>query len=214
MGLDGMAPVVYCIYRLFRTICGIPSRTGCSGPTAVDSGGRVVGQSQLAGLACIPQEIEMSLAHRLRQYLESEGIGYETLAHARTLTSSRSAQAAHVSGERLVKSVILHHELGYVVAVAPSTHRVELDTLQDLLKLRLGLAAENEIAKLFDDCEIGAIPPVGAAYGLAVIIDESVAHLPEVYFEGGDHATLVRVTGDAFQRLMKDARPSRFSHHA
>ena len=156
----------------------------------------------------------MSLAHRLRQYLESEGIGYETLAHARTLTSSRSAQAAHVSGERMVKSVILHHELGYVVAVAPSTHRVELDTLQDLLKLRLGLAAENEIAKLFDDCEIGAIPPVGAAYGLAVIIDESVAHLPEVYFEGGDHATLVRVTGDAFQRLMKDARPSRFSHHA
>ena len=63
----------------------------------------------------------MSLAHRLRQYLESEGIGYETLAHARTLTSSRSAQAAHVSGELLVKSVILHHELGYVVALAPST---------------------------------------------------------------------------------------------
>ena len=124
----------------------------------------------------------MSLAHRLRHYLQNEGIGYETLEHARALTSSRSAQAAHVSGERLVKSVILHHELGYVVAVAPSTHRVELDTLQDVLKLRLGLAAENEIAKLFDDCEIGAIPPVGAAYGLAVIVDESVAHLPEEFF--------------------------------
>ena len=81
-----------------------------------------------------------------------------------------------------MKSVILHHELGYVVAVAPSTHRVELDTLQDVLKLRLGLAAENEITKLFDDCEIGAIPPVGAAYGLAVIVDESVAHLPEEFF--------------------------------
>ena len=137
----------------------------------------------------------MSLAHRLRRYLESEGIGYETLEHPRTLTSSRSAQAAHVSGELLVKSVILHHELGYVVAVTPITHRVELDTLQGLLNQRLALATENEIAELFDDCEIGAIPRVGAAYGLAVIIDESVAHLAEVYFEGGDHATLVRVTG-------------------
>jgi Uncharacterized conserved protein len=58
---------------------------------------------------------------------------------------------------------------------------MELDTLQGPLNLRLGLATENEIAELFDDCEIGAIPPVGAAYGLAVIIDESVAHLAEVY---------------------------------
>jgi len=24
MVLDGMTPVVYCIYRLFRAICGIP----------------------------------------------------------------------------------------------------------------------------------------------------------------------------------------------
>ena len=146
--------------------------------------------------------------------MESEGTGYETLEHPRTLTNSRSAQAAHVSGELLVKSAILHHELGYVVAVASSTHHMELDTLRGPLNLRLGLATENEIAELFDDCEIGAIPPVGAAYGLAVIIDESVAHLAEVYFEGGDHAALVRVTGVAFRRLVKDARPSRFSRHA
>jgi Ala-tRNA(Pro) deacylase len=117
----------------------------------------------------------MSFAHRFGRYLESEETGYETLEHPCTLTSSRSAQVAHVSGELLVKSVILHHELGYVVAAASSTHHMELDILQGPLNLRLGLATENEIAELFDDCEIGAIPPVGAAYGLAVIIDESVA---------------------------------------
>jgi Ala-tRNA(Pro) deacylase len=67
-------------------------------------------------------EITMSFAHRLGRYLENEGTGYETLEHPCTLTSSRSAQAAHVSGELLVKSVILHHELGYVVAATSSTH--------------------------------------------------------------------------------------------
>ena len=156
----------------------------------------------------------MTIALRLRRYLESEGIKYDTLAHTRTLTSSRTAQAAHVSGELLVKSVIVHHELGYVVAVAPSTHRVELGTLQGILNLRLGLATENEIGRLFDDCELGAIPPVGAAYGLAVVVDESADHLPDVYFEAGDHATLVHVTGDVFRRLTKNARRSHFSHHA
>jgi Ala-tRNA(Pro) deacylase len=38
----------------------------------------------------------------------------------------------------------------------------------------------------------------------------------ELYFEGGDHTTLVRVSGDAFRALilMRDARRARFSHPA
>jgi Ala-tRNA(Pro) deacylase len=64
----------------------------------------------------------MTIAHRLGRYLESDGVNDDALAHTRTLTSSRSAQAAQL----LVKSVIVHHELGHVVAVAPSTHRLEL----------------------------------------------------------------------------------------
>jgi Ala-tRNA(Pro) deacylase len=75
------------------------------------------------------------------------------------------------------------------------------------------LATEDETAKLFDDCDRGAIPPVGSVYGLSVVVDESLDNVPEVYFEGGDHATLVHVTGDAFRRLMKDARRFRISHH-
>jgi Ala-tRNA(Pro) deacylase len=160
------------------------------------------------------RKLAMTIANRLRQYLESEKISYDIVAHARTATSSRTAQAAHLSGELVVKSVVVHHELGYVLAVAPSTHRVELGTLQALLDRRLGLATEDETAKLFDDCDRGAIPPVGSVYGLSVVVDESLDNVPEVYFEGGDHATLVHVTGDAFRRLMKDARRFRISHHA
>ncbi len=77
----------------------------------------------------------------------------------------------------------------------------------------LGLATEGEIADLFDDCDLGAVPPVGAAYGLSVVLDESLVDAPEVYFEGGDHTTLVHVAGDAFGTLMSDARRGRFSHH-
>ncbi len=156
----------------------------------------------------------MTIANRLQRYLESEGIRYQTVAHPRTMTSGDSAQAAHVPPDRVAKTVVVHHELGYVLAVVPSAHRVELGTLQAVLDKRLGLAAESEIAKLFDDCDLGAVPPVGAAYQLPVIWDESLADVPEVFFEGGDHTTLVRVSGEAFRALMKDARRARFSHRA
>lgn len=47
---------------------------------------------------------------------------------------------------------------------------------------------------------------MGAAYGIDVVLDESLADVPEVYFEGGDHTTLIRASGDAFRLMVKDAR--------
>jgi Ala-tRNA(Pro) deacylase len=156
----------------------------------------------------------MTIASRLRQFLDSEGVRYDVVSHPRTATSSQSAEVAHIPGNQVAKSVVVHHELGYVLAVVPSTHRVELGTLQDLLDKRLGLATEAEVTTLFHDCEAGAIPPVGAAYGVPVILDQSLGDVSDLYFEGGDHKSLVHVSSDAFRLLTKDARRARFSHQA
>lgn len=154
----------------------------------------------------------MTIATKLQNYIDGEGITYDTVAHHRTATTSQSAQAAHVPGRRLAKSVVVHHEMGYVLAVVPSTHRIELSTLQDVMNRRLGLASEEEVSLLFADCEIGAVPPIGSAYDVPVILDESLGDSDDVYFEAGDHKTLVHVSGPSFRNLMKDAQVARFSH--
>ena len=59
--------------------------------------------------------------------------------------------------------------------------------------------------RLFPDCEIGAVPPVGAAYGLTTLLDASLEDRDEVFFEGGDHETLVRMEGSAFLDLLESA---------
>jgi Ala-tRNA(Pro) deacylase len=156
----------------------------------------------------------MTIARKLQDYIAGKGIAYDTVAHHRTSTTSQTAQASHVPSRRLAKSVLLHHEMGYALAVVPSSHRVELSTLQDVLDKRLGLASEDEVGKLFNDCDIGAVPPVGAAYQVPVVLDESFREAGDVYFEGGDHRTLVRVTGADFQTLLQGATVARFSHPA
>ena len=156
----------------------------------------------------------MTISNRLRTYIDGEGISYDTVPHHRTATSSQSAQAAHIPGSRMAKTVVVHHEMGYALAVVPSTHRVELGTLQDVMDKRLGLASEGEVGVLFDDCDIGAIPPIGAAYEVPVILDESLDDAADVYFEGGDHKTLVHVSGSDFRNLMRGAQVARFSHPA
>ena len=154
----------------------------------------------------------MTIAKKLQDYIDREGIAYDTVPHHRTATTSQSAQAAHVPGSRLAKTVVVHHETGYVLAVVPSTHRIELTTLQEVMDRRLGLASEDEVSTLFSDCDEGAAPPVGKAYNVPVIMDESLGNANDVYFEGGDHRTLVHVTGPNFRTLMKDAQVARFSH--
>lgn len=156
----------------------------------------------------------MTIARKLQDYIDGEGIAYDTVPHHRTATTSQTAQAAHVPGNRLAKSVVVHHEMGYVLAVVPSTHRIELSTLQDVMNRRLGLASEEEVCSLFADCDTGAVPPIGPAYDVPVILDESLGNASDVYFEGGDHKTLVHVSGPNFRSLMKDAQVARFSHLA
>ncbi len=155
----------------------------------------------------------MSIAKTLGRHLTQAGVGFDVVSHPRTLSSTRTAEAAHVSGERLAKAVVLHDEQGYLLAVVPSTHRLELAAVQLLVERSMSLATEVEIADLFGDCELGAVPPVGSAYGLNVLMDDSLADQPEVYFEAGDHRSLVLVNGADFDALMGEARRGRFSHH-
>lgn len=155
----------------------------------------------------------MTVAKKVDQFLAEAGVPYEILVHERTDSSSRTAQASHICGNRVAKTVILHDGERYVLGVVPSTHRVELDTLGQFLDRRLTLAAEGEAARLFDDCSVGADPPLGAAYGLPVVVDDSLFENDDVYFEGGDHQSLIHLSVDAFASLLGDAKRARFSHH-
>ena len=68
----------------------------------------------------------MTIVKRLRAHLEAEGVAYEMIDHPRTGTARETAQAAHIPGSRLAKTVVLHLEGGPVLAVVPSSHRVDL----------------------------------------------------------------------------------------
>ncbi len=155
----------------------------------------------------------MTMPASVKEYLRQQGVHYDLITHMHTGDSMRTAGAAHVPGDLLAKSVMLEDETGYVMAVVPSTHRLDLGVLRQQLDRRLGLATEAELGDLFRDCERGAVPPLGAAYGIEMVVDESLARCRDVYFEAGDHVDLVHVSGEDFLRLMEGARRGQFSHH-
>ena len=156
----------------------------------------------------------MAIARTIQEFLASHDIDYELIEHPRSVTSMRTAEAAHIPGEQLAKSVLLEDDTGYLIAVIPSTHRVDLGKLHLQLKRRIGLAVEQEVAELFGDCARGAIPAIGAAYRVEAIVDDSLLQQPDVYFEAGDHEALVHMSGKEFSLLMAGLRHGGFTRSA
>jgi Ala-tRNA(Pro) deacylase len=154
----------------------------------------------------------MAIAPTLQKYLD-QNVSYEVITHDPTMSSMRTAQTCHISGDCLAKGIVLRRDGGYMLAVLPASHHIRLADLRTQLGDDVDLAAEDEIDRLFQDCARGAVPPIGECYGLDVVVDDSVQEQPEVYLEGGDHATLVRMNQAQFARLLRDARHGRFSVH-
>lgn len=144
----------------------------------------------------------MAIAITLQEFLDDRCLPYDVVTHERTLSSEATARASAVPADNLAKGVLIRRKDGFLLAVVPASSHVELDKIGAWLKQPVGLATEEEVAAIFDDCERGAIPPVPAAYGLNAVIDESLEGFRDIYLEGGDHCTLVHLTGSAFQRLM------------
>ncbi len=155
----------------------------------------------------------MGIAVTVAQYLNDHEIPFDVVKHPNTMTAADSAEASHISGDRLAKAVVLKGRDGFVVGVRPASHRIELGKLRKLLAREVDLANEEEIESLFTDCEPGAVPALGEAYGLKTIVDDSLSVEDDVYFEGGDHASLVHVSGAHFRRLMAAARHGYFTDH-
>lgn len=157
----------------------------------------------------------MSIAPTLQRYLAAENIQYEEIPHEPTMSSTRTAEACHISGDRLAKGVVLRRDGGgYMLAVVPASHRLRLSELRTALGADVEMADESEINQLFRDCAAGAVPAIGKCYGLDLIIDDSIETQPEIYMEAGDHETLLHMNQAQFARLTTNARHGRFSAHA
>ncbi|MBT2302723.1 YbaK/EbsC family protein [Variovorax paradoxus] len=146
----------------------------------------------------------MSIPSHLSDYLDQRGTRYEICTHGHSRSSAETARSAHVPASQLAKSVILEDETGCVMAVVPADKMVMLGEFSRMLgRHRLRLADEARVAALFGDCEPGAIPPIGMAWGIETIVDDELESSDVVYMEGGDHERLLRMSREQFHELMR-----------
>ncbi len=153
----------------------------------------------------------MTISSALHQYLNRAGVPYEVTLHERTNCALQTARTASISADMLAKGVLLRRANGYLLAIVPASRQVRLEEVGDCLHEPVCLATESEVSELFDDCEPGSIPPIGEAYGVQTIVDERLEGLHDIYFEAGDHYSLVHLKGQDFDELTADVLHAQIS---
>lgn len=142
-------------------------------------------------------------AGALSTYLTAHGVDHEIVEHDAAFTASSEARAAHVSPERVAKTVVLEDRGAYLLALVPASERLDLHKLRELLgaSKTLRLASEDEIAAHFAQYELGALPPLGDAMFAGEIVDLRLTTHERVLCFAGDHGHSVSVSPAEIVRL-------------
>lgn len=136
----------------------------------------------------------MPIPRTLKSRLDREHVHYEILAHSQTDRARAVAGALHLPEHSMAKVVIVKVKERFVTMVLPATTKLDFPRLREIFGThRVRLATEEELAHLFPDCEVGAMPPLGTLYGLPVYVDRSLIGDEEILFDGGTHSEAIRM---------------------
>ena len=150
----------------------------------------------------------MSIATTVGDALAFEAIDFKILRHA---AAAKPAARAGILPERIAKAVLLKDAHGYLLTVVPATHTLDIEVLRTELHRHLTIAEDQDLDDLFCDCVVGSVPPIGPWYRVPTVVDSSLRHQPDVYFEAGDDDSLVHVTETGFEQLLDGAEYFEFS---
>ena len=146
----------------------------------------------------------MSIAKRVREYLETNQVPYTHCTHRLAYTAQEVAAAQHVPGREMAKTIVVAAEGRYVLIVLPAVMKLDMKALREELPFKhIQLATEKEFSTLFPDSEIGAMVPFGNLYDLAVYADKSLTSNEEIVFNAGTHIDTIRMKYRDFERLVK-----------
>lgn len=138
----------------------------------------------------------------IRDYLQSRHVWFETLLHAPAPSATKLAHQVHVPGHCVAKGVLVRVGGAYALAVLPATSRIDLGRLAQVVSQReVEIATEDEVLRVFGDCERGALPPFGRLYGLTTFVDASLAGGAEIVFVGNTRHEGVRMRYRDYEAL-------------
>lgn len=148
----------------------------------------------------------MKTLDRLTALLEMREVPYKHDRHTLSYTARETAVADHVPPRCFAKTVVVHFEDGYAMAILPADRTVDLEELRLAFgSSHLRLATEHELTELFPECELGSMPPFGngTLFDMPVWVDGLLMAEETLCFNAGTHRDVIQMQVEDWEELVK-----------
>jgi Ala-tRNA(Pro) deacylase len=146
----------------------------------------------------------MALPASIVDVLRRERMPFVTFKHPPAFSALEQAAVSHTPGRCSAKVVICIGDGKPLQAVVPAHYSLDLEQLRVIAgAATLRLAHEDEIAVLYPEFEVGAMPPFGTMYGHQVFVERCLEGEPEMVFSAGTHTECVRMHYFDFAEIVK-----------
>jgi Ala-tRNA(Pro) deacylase len=140
---------------------------------------------------------------RVQAYLRTHHVDFEVQRHHRAFTAQAVAATEHLPGQQMAKAVMVVADGKLRMLVLPASLRVDEERAASALNAHhVRLAQEDEFTPVFQDCDVGAMPPLGNLYGVPVYVDSALAEEERITFQAGTHTETISLKYADFERLV------------
>ena len=155
----------------------------------------------------------MAVVEKLAHFLSRKGIVYRPVETEPANSLDALVLASGRSQHDFVQGTMLIDMTGVVMAVHRFDSTLDLDAVQQLTGRRLKPLTARQIGRLFSDCAPGFVPPLGAAWGVPMLVDEDVISADTVVFTGGVNHSLLEMDSRSLRLALAGARQGRLVIH-
>jgi Ala-tRNA(Pro) deacylase len=146
----------------------------------------------------------MPILPKLEEFLDVSGVTYTQTVHPLAYTAREVAYVEHVPPQELAKVVIVVADGEYKMAVLPASRVVDFPEVRTVLGSSTArLATEEELGRIFPDCELGAMPPFGNLYHMKVLLDAALLADECIAFNAGTHRDVVHMRLEDYRRVVQ-----------
>lgn len=147
----------------------------------------------------------MAVQTSIEEFLEQRQIPFTTFTHRPAFTAQEQAAVSHVPGWNWAKTVVCMADGQPILSVLPAPYVIDFEQLRQLVGAeKVRLATEDEMARLYPGCEVGATPPLGPLYDQRVFVEQGLVGGPDLVFDAGSHTKAIRMRFSDFTEV---ARP-------
>lgn len=151
----------------------------------------------------------MTVATRLKHFLECWKVNYMVLNHSPTTDLYKAAALVSIPRDQVITGTILFVQKKPILCVHRLSDVIDTELVAKFYNIAPGkvtLSSIDNVNQYFSDCDPKVSLPFGEPYSLPSLIDSAIKQLPYLYFSGGGVTSLLRLSRDDFAYLSTQSR--------